>query len=986
MSQKWVSHSRIECDTPPGVGVGHIVRATVDVRTSENDEYMVDYLAPVIASMAPDHGPTTGGYAILISGTDFGTGAYEPSLTFVAADWQLAVMREGAPATRRENRKNGLTSDGSPATPTLNINGANGTNGTRIAMLNFTEGHDGGNGTLPSTKDLATAMPAALADDVELKNMIESAAVEAASGDGKDASSAIANATMQAVAKLQDTSGAAQTVAAVTAAAVETIAGIEQASKSGEDKTEAAEKVLNSLMKKTKTSNNVNNVVVQRRFLEIDEAPVEVEAEAEAAEDATGGEATGGATGAEYGATGAGEERAEAVEAEAEANALKNPCKPFEAVDYTPRGAMCLRVLVDGRSCLEVTMVSDALLRCIVPEGIGKNLSIAAVTGNQTSMQTVGEDRLKRLAVLPPSVPIADKDQWRYDPPVVTFMYPDVGPTSGGFVLTLKGRNFGTRDWGNGTVQVSIGAQPCITTTWLSDNVVECIVPRGVGSRHPVEIVVGGQPYPPKNSDDALLFSYNPPIILDVSPTNGPTRGGYDLVITGRNFGRMKHNPQAFIGGVPCTAMTWISDTVIKCRVPEGHGRDKTVVVWVGEQHSDLENRMFKYDRPIVTSIEPSECRTIGDCLVRVKGDNFGHEQGAHIRVTIDGVICANVGRNDQPQWMGHDEMECVVGEGIGKDLDVHVEIADQHSDPNKLFKYESADVFAMRPNHGGVKGGDTIRVLGQNFGTPSSMGGGGNPNSLRFKERPFVGMSIGGNECAEVAWISDTEISCVTSKGSGGDLMPSITIGNQVSNDTEVLDESRIESLRHEAFEARAESTLRREQGDEEMANVYTAKASARQEAIDGLMRRAKGIMYLFDPPEIHSVSLNHGPAMGGTAITLTGVNFAKDSRVVFSTMDATTREPDAYSKTLGKVSPCKRTIVKSPQKIVCITPAGVGPGHQIHIESGGRRFLQANTTAITGVKKCPPPPDAPENGVRVGDHEYVGSMVRSRARKITP
>ena len=123
-------------------------------------------------------------------------------------------------------------------------------------------------------------------------------------------------------------------------------------------------------------------------------------------------------------------------------------------------------------------------------------------------------------------------------------MYPDVGPTAGGFVMTLKGRQFGTRDWGNGTVQVNIAGQPCTKSQWLSDNVIECIVPKGVGARHPVQVIVGGQIYPPEGSSEMLLFSYNAPIVLDVEPKNGPTDGDFDIVITGRNFGRMSHNPQ----------------------------------------------------------------------------------------------------------------------------------------------------------------------------------------------------------------------------------------------------------------------------------------------------------------------------------------------------------------------------------------------------------------------------------------------------------
>jgi len=93
ISQEWISHSRIDCVTPPGLGKGHVVRVKVDQRTSKNDEWMMDYFAPVVASIAPAQGDTPGGYAVLISGNDFGTGAYEAELEYTAMQWQYDVIK-----------------------------------------------------------------------------------------------------------------------------------------------------------------------------------------------------------------------------------------------------------------------------------------------------------------------------------------------------------------------------------------------------------------------------------------------------------------------------------------------------------------------------------------------------------------------------------------------------------------------------------------------------------------------------------------------------------------------------------------------------------------------------------------------------------------------------------------------------------------------------------------------------------------------------
>jgi hypothetical protein len=968
ISQTWVTHSRIDCTVPPGVGTGHVVRATVDVRTSEGEDVTLSYLSPVIASVQPDHGPTTGGYAVLISGTDFGSGAYEPSLTFQPAKWQRDVLAFGSPKTK-------LHGDLAAARAKLDEDQAHENRTVTTANM-VPLNMSGGRAAWNTTRLVRAGIPDIVSQDTDVRNMIMEAAVKASAGDSKDATAAIANATMAAVGKLNDTQGIGQTIAAVAAAAVETIAGVGKSTRVAtgkEDSEQAAADVLNTLVGEEKENRSQEQAGT---FLEVEEIVDGQDIDQKIMPLSGAAENTTNNTLAS---------RVQDVRDQDALLAAQSRCTPEEAVDYTARGPRCLRIMIDGRSCLGVTMVSDQLARCIVPEGIGKNLSVSVVTGGQTSMSTEGAERLQRLrdSALPKDALISDTDQYRYSAPVVTFMYPDSGPAQGGYVLTVKGRNFGTRDWGNGTVLMTVGGQPCMETTWLSDGVMECLVPKGVGAKQLVEVTVGGQTYPPPGSDTPLLFSYAPPIVLDVQPRNGPTAGAFDITITGRNFGRMKHKPQPFIGGVPCTDVRWISDSVLTCKAPEGHGVDKSVVVWVGEQHSKLDNAMFKYDRPIVTEITPNHCRTIGECLVRIKGANFGHEQGQHIRVEIGGILCADVGRGDQPQWMSHTEMECVVPPGVGQDLDVKVEVAEQTSLPNALFHYDNANIFGMRPNHGDVGGGQPITLLGQNFGTEYFMdpekdeARGGKP---AHTIRVYFGDKISDNECVDAKWISDSEVSCITPAGYGGDVMPHIEIRNEYSVDSEILDLGKVAALERDADEAYAESDQRKEEGDQEMQDIYREKGDAIKEKESQLFAHAQGILFLNNPPEIHSVSLTHGPTRGGSEVVVKGLNFAEDAEVVFSDMSAVTSRtsPGLEPSTawLRATVPCKNTKRRSVNELVCTTPGGIGPGHMVHVRTGGRIYVQKNVSAIRTILKCPPPP-AIKRGQRNGDWEFVGASI---------
>jgi hypothetical protein len=229
---------------------------------------------------------------------------------------------------------------------------------------------------------------------------------------------------------------------------------------------------------------------------------------------------------------------------------------------------------------------------------------------------------------------------------------------------------------------------------------------------------------------------------------------------------------------------------------------------------------------PIVDEVTPDHCRTLGKCLIHLKGRNFGHEQGTHIRVSIDGNLCADIGRGTQPMWISHFEMECVVPAGIGKNLDVSVEVSDQKSLRNELFHYDPASVFAIRPNHGFVKGGDKLTFIGENFGERDAMLAKvirrreqqeeAKKNGVKLTEiqkleiespADLLHVSFGGSPCEEVVYVSDTEITCVTSPGSGGDLIPRVEVDLQVNIPDSIFSYRKEENLLFDSDSATKEA-----------------------------------------------------------------------------------------------------------------------------------------------------------------------------------
>jgi hypothetical protein len=69
-------------------------------------------------------------------------------------------------------------------------------------------------------------------------------------------------------------------------------------------------------------------------------------------------------------------------------------------------------------------------------------------------------------------------------------------------------------------------------------------------------------------------------------PGNGPTSGGTQITVSGKNFGvAINHpNPEVTIGGKNCLQSIWEHDGKVKCVAPSGIGIGNVVVYLQGQQ------------------------------------------------------------------------------------------------------------------------------------------------------------------------------------------------------------------------------------------------------------------------------------------------------------------------------------------------------------------------------------------------------------------
>ena len=149
-------------------------------------------------------------------------------------------------------------------------------------------------------------------------------------------------------------------------------------------------------------------------------------------------------------------------------------------------------------------------------------------------------------------------------------------------------------------------AENCnITSASATVESITCTTVAGVGVTLYFRVTIGGQ-----ISTNDVVASYSQPVISNVtmSAATADTAGGTVLTVKGSHFGQTGDVPQLTISTtgsrdytVNCTV---VSDSVnMTCVVPEGIGKNFSLVVSVGGQSSLPYATLFRYSSPEITGL-----------------------------------------------------------------------------------------------------------------------------------------------------------------------------------------------------------------------------------------------------------------------------------------------------------------------------------------------------------------------------------------------
>ena len=407
--------------------------------------------------------------------------------------------------------------------------------------------------------------------------------------------------------------------------------------------------------------------------------------------------------------------------------------------------------------------------------------------------------------------------------PTVTGVSPNNGSMAGGTPVTITGTNFATG------ATVTFGATAATNVVVTNSTTITATTPAGNAGAATVTVTVSGQSGSLSNG-----FTYiAPPTVTSVSPNNGPAVGGTTITITGTNFAT---GAAVIFGGAAATNVGVTNSTTITATTPAGTAGAVTVTVTVNGLSGSLSNAFTYVVPPTVTDVSPNSGSTAGGTAVTITGTNFA--TGA--TVTFGTTAATNV--------VVTNSTKITATTPVGTAGAVTVTVTNPGSQTGSLtsgFTYVVVPtVSSVSPNNGPVAGGTTVTITGTNFSAGATV---------------TFGTAAGTN----VAVTNSTSITATTPAGTAGAVTVTVTVNGQSGS-------------------------------------------------------LSNGFSYVV-PPTVTNVSPNSGSTAGGTAVTVTGTNFATGATVTFGTTAAT------------------NVVVTNSTTITATTPAGAAGAVSVTVSNPG-------------------------------------------------
>jgi hypothetical protein len=363
-----------------------------------------------------------------------------------------------------------------------------------------------------------------------------------------------------------------------------------------------------------------------------------------------------------------------------------------------------------------------------------------------------------------------------------------------------------------------------------------------------------------------------PPSIVGISPTNGPTVGGFPITIFGSDFAADAGS--VTVGGTNAEVTDWGLSRII-CTCPEGDpgARDVVVLSSAGESSPPA---LFTFDSPSISLVTPGVSPAAGGVLITITGQDFGRA-AAPATVIFGGAPGSNV------QHLSHGMITCVTPAGTANTrVGLQVAVSGQMSN-SVAFDFDPPQVSSIIPPNAPTAGGTVITIVGDNFGPDASVTIRNKPASCSNRQKTMLVCTTpeddpgaaelvvfaGSTSSAPKLFTYDSPViafiepSTLPAAGGVHITVHGLNFGTESAQRSTTVGGVHVGELSYGGHSSFVVDGLPGVPGGTEPLCLE----------LPGVSEVCYPIKWM--PPEVLSVTPNMGPISGGTVITIRGENF---------------------------------------------------------------------------------------------------------------
>ena len=283
--------------------------------------------------------------------------------------------------------------------------------------------------------------------------------------------------------------------------------------------------------------------------------------------------------------------------------------------------------------------------------------------------------------------------------PTIASFTPSYGSTTGGATVIISGTSLA------GATSVKFGSTTAASYSITSPTMIKAVTKAHAAGTVKVSVTTAAGTATSSSHEFTFLTR---PDVTGVTPTNGPTKGGSSITITGTNFTGVT---AVTFGRIPARTYRVISTSSISATAPsESVGTVNVSVGAVGGTSTSSSANQFTYKPvPTVTSLSPSTGSTSGGTVVTITGTALTGVTEVTFGGTVADTVTIHSSTLITVTAPAHraGTAEVTVTTPVGSS-------AAWSSAPSQWYVYVAApEVHTVSPASGSIAGGSTVTLSG---------------------------------------------------------------------------------------------------------------------------------------------------------------------------------------------------------------------------------------------------------------------------------